>query len=176
MRLALQRHTAVAVAPGTCYGRLDLDLAASAAGDIAAAAAQLAGFAGARLWSSPAVRCRRLTEALAPRVGNEPLFDDRLLELHLGDWEGKAWDEVPRDDLDRWAADPLGFAAPGGETGAALIARVTDAFAEITSQPGDHVVVTHGGPLRVLSALARRAPVDLLAPAPALGSVEIVLY
>lgn len=174
MRIALLRHTAVAVAPGTCYGRLDLDLAATAEDDIAAVTARLAGFRAARLWSSPATRCRLLATALAGLTGAEPVFDDRLLELHLGDWEGRAWDAVPRADLDRWAADPHGFAAPGGETGAALVARVSAAFDEIVARPGDHVVVSHGGPLRVLSALARGAPVDLLAPAPPLGSVEIV--
>ncbi len=174
VKFALVRHTAVEVAPGICYGRLDLPLAPGAVQHLAAVVARLAEFGPARLWSSPAQRCRRLAEALAPAAGTPPVFDERLLELDLGAWEGRAWDGVARADLDRWAADPLGFAAPGGETGNALVARVTAAFADISTIPGDHVVVTHGGPLRVLSALARAAPVDLLAPAPALGSVEIV--
>lgn len=174
MKIAFVRHTAVEVAPGICYGRLDLPLAASAGADMAAVAARLANFGATRLWSSPATRCRRLAEALAPAIGAEPLFDDRLLELDLGAWEGRPWDDVPRAELDRWAADPLGFAAPGGEAGHALISRVSAAFEEITARPGQPVVITHGGPLRILSALGRRMPVDLLAPAPALGSVEIV--
>jgi alpha-ribazole phosphatase len=174
MRIAFVRHTAVEVAPGTCYGRLDLPLAATAAADIAGVVARLAGFGATRIWSSPASRCRLLAEALAPGVGANPVFDDRLLELHLGDWEGCPWDDVPRTDIDRWVADPLGFAAPGGEAGHALISRVTAAFEEIVARPGDPIVVTHGGPLRVLSALGRRVPVDLLTPAPTLGSVEIV--
>lgn len=175
MKLALVRHTAVEVAPGVCYGRLDLPLAQGAAEHIAAVAAQLDGFGAARLWSSPASRCRRLAEALAPGRGADPLFDERLLELDFGAWEGRAWDEVPRGELDRWAADPLGFAAPGGESGAALVARVEAAFAEIAARPGDHVIVSHGGPLRVLRALVKREAVDLLAPAQAMGSVEIVV-
>jgi alpha-ribazole phosphatase len=174
VKIAFIRHTAVEVAPGLCYGRLDLPLAVTAAEDIAGVVARLADFGAARIWSSPATRCRRLAEALAPVIGGDPAFDDRLLELHLGGWEGRSWDEVPRADLDRWAADPLGFTAPGGEPGSALIARVTAAFEEIMACAGDHVVVTHGGPLRILSALARQAPIDLLTPAPALGSVEII--
>lgn len=176
MKIAFVRHTPVAVAPGTCYGRLDLPLAATAAADIAAVTARLAGFGASRIWSSPASRCRLLAEALAETLGADPVFDDRLLELHLGDWEGRLWDDVPREHLDRWASDPLGFAAPGGEVGHALVSRVTAAFEEIVARAGDPIVITHGGPLRVLSALGRRTPVDLLAPAPALGSVEIVEF
>ena len=169
MKIALVRHTAVDCAPGICYGRLDLPLAPASAGrDIGAVCAQLAAFGAARIWSSPALRCRRLAEALG-----DPILDDRLVELDLGAWEGKPWDEVPRADLDRWAADPLGFAAPGGETGRMLIARLTSFFEELLTQPGDHVVVSHGGPLRVLTALAFKRPVDLLEPAPPLGSVQI---
>jgi alpha-ribazole phosphatase len=175
VKIALLRHTAVEILPGTCYGRLDLPLAATAEGDIAEVVARLADFGRAALWCSPAARCRRLAAAIAPLAGAVPVFDDRLLELHLGSWEGRAWDEVPRAELDRWAADPLGFAAPEGESGSALVARVTAAFAAITAAPGDHIIITHGGPLRVLAALARGLPVDLLAPAPALGSVDIVL-
>jgi alpha-ribazole phosphatase len=174
MRIALVRHTPVEVAPGICYGRLDLPLAATAAEDIAGVVARLAGFGAARIWSSPASRCRLLAEALAAATSTDPVFDDRLLELHLGDWEGRFWDDVPRTDIDRWVADPLGFAAPGGEAGHALVSRVTAAFEEIAARPGDPIVVTHGGPLRILSALGRRAAIDLLSPAPALGSVEIV--
>jgi len=174
MKIAFVRHTSVDVAPGTCYGRLDLPLAATAAADIAAVVALLADFGARRVWSSPASRCRLLAEALAPALGADRAFDDRLLELHLGDWEGRQWDEVPREHLDRWASDPLGFAAPGGETGAMLIARVSNFFAELRAAGGDHVVVSHGGPLRVLTALAASREVDLLRPAPPLGSLEIV--
>jgi alpha-ribazole phosphatase len=170
VKLALIRHTAVDCAPGICYGRLDLPLApAKAEGDIRAVCAQLAGFEAARLWSSPALRCRRLAEALG-----RPILDPRLVELDLGAWEGRPWDDVPRAELDRWAADPLGFAAPGGETGEMLVARVRSFFEELRATEGDHAVVSHGGPLRILSALAGGRAVDLLVPAPPLGSVEIV--
>jgi alpha-ribazole phosphatase len=95
--------------------------------------------------------------------------DRRLLELDFGEWEGCAWDDVPRIALDAWAADPWGFAPPGGETGAALVGRTRSFATEIAT--GDHVVVSHGGPLKVLRHILRGASIDLLAPAPGLGSV-----
>ena len=97
--------------------------------------------------------------------------DDRLQELDFGDWEGQPWSTIPRDDLDRWAADPLAFAPPGGESGAALIARVLS-FQTVLSE--DCVVVSHGGPLKVLGALLQGQVVDLLAPPPAIGSVTAI--
>jgi alpha-ribazole phosphatase len=158
------RHPAADVLPGVCYGRLDVPVADPSAAS--ALAARLAGMGGT-VWTSPARRCRVVADAL-----RAPIVDPRLLELDFGDWEGRAWNEVPRSALDAWAADITGFAPPGGESGAALIERVS-AFASRLSS-GDHVVVTHGGPLKVLTALLRRLPVDLLAPAPELGSVTLI--
>ena len=130
-----------------------------------AAAADLAGRLkafGGTVWTSPARRCRMVAEALGPHT-----VDARLQELDFGTWEGQAWDAVPRAMLDAWAADLMGFAPPGGESGAALVARAGAFVAGLAA--GDHVVITHGGPLKVLGAMLRGSPVDLLAPAPALG-------
>ena len=162
--IALVRHPPVRVAPGICYGRLDLPLLDSAS--IAPITMRFAGFGGA-VWTSPACRCRQVAAAIgAYRV------DDRLQELDFGQWEGMLWDDVPRAALDRWAADPAGFAPPGGESGVALVARVT-AFCRALP-PGDHVIVTHGGPLKVLAPLLRGEAVDLLATAPPPGSVVLI--
>ena len=119
------------------------------------------------VWTSPARRCRLVADAVGPHRA-----DERLQELDFGSWEGLAWDDVPRASLDDWAADPLGFAPPGGESGAALIARV-QAFAG-ACRGGNHVVITHGGPLKVLRAVLSSADIDLLAPAPPPGSVTLV--
>jgi alpha-ribazole phosphatase len=122
---------------------------------------------GGTVWTSPAQRCRVIAEALGPCV-----IDPRLQELDFGDWEGLGWDAVPRTALDQWAADPMGFTPPGGESGAALVARVSAFAGELPA--GDHVVVTHGGPLKVLVAVLAGQTVDLLAPPPALGSVTVM--
>jgi alpha-ribazole phosphatase len=159
--IALVRHPRAAVAAGVCYGRTDLPLADPA--DIASIVAALCGFAG-MIWTSPARRCRVVADALG--MARE---DARLLELDFGEWEELRWDEIPRRELDRWAADHCDFAPPGGESGAGLVARVRAFRDELPA--GDHVVVTHGGVLKALIPLLRGEAVDLLAPAPALGSI-----
>jgi alpha-ribazole phosphatase len=161
--IVLVRHPPVSGA-GRCYGRTDLPLADPA--DAARLAARLLPLGGT-IWTSPLRRCRDVATALGPHH-----VDPRLQELDFGVWENRLWDDVPRAALDAWAADPWGFSPPGGESGAALVARVTAFHAALP--PSGHVVITHGGPLKVLAALLHGRPVDLLAPAPPLGSVDII--
>jgi alpha-ribazole phosphatase len=169
--IALVRHPPVADGAGRCYGRLDLPLADPTS--IAPIVTALAPLRGATIHTSPLARCRLLAEALAVHwFQPPPTQDHRLLEMDFGAWEGQLWDTIPRADLDRWASDLLGFAAPGGETGAALIARVTAFWHSLGDKPGGHVVITHGGPLKVLMALARHQPVDLARPTLALGGID----
>lgn len=170
MRIVLVRHPAPLIAPGLCYGRLDLPLHPDADIDRLVHDPRLAG--SAQVWTSPSRRCRAVAERIADELAVPLTADARLIELDFGAWEGKAWDDIPRSDLDRWAADPLGFRAPGGESGAELIERVTEFCAGLTQ---DCVVVSHGGPLKVVAAWLRGEAVNLLAPAPAIGSIAAVL-
>jgi alpha-ribazole phosphatase len=170
--VALLRHPKPLIENGICYGRLDLALHPRAAVEIAAMRQALAGFRASAFWSSPALRCRLAVPALA--AGLSPHLDERLQELDFGDWEGMAWNDVPRHLLDEWAADPWSFAPPGGETGAALLARVISIHADLARHGRDCIVLSHGGPLRLLRALLAGEPPDLMAPPPAIGSVTFV--
>ncbi len=122
--------------------------------------------------SSPLSRCLLPAQALAARLGLAIRIDADLVELDFGAWEGMAWDAVPRAALDRWAADPHGFAPPGGESGASLLGRVGRAAARLRSARHGALVVSHGGPLRLLAPMLRGDAPDLLAPPPPPGSME----
>ncbi len=166
MKVVLVRHPTPLIAPGVCYGQR-LDLAALPAGNMVSDPVLV----GARVvFSSPARRCLGVASSIATVLGVKLLVDDRLHEIDFGTWEGQPWSAIPRDDLDRWAADPLTFAPPDGESGAELIARVRSFHAGLHE---DCVVVSHGGPLKVLGALLRGQSVDLLAPPPAIGSITV---
>lgn len=143
LTLQLVRHPPPVVAPGTCYGRLDVP-----AQGIDHVAARLRGMLrpGLPVWSSPLQRCRGLAERLHPA----PRFDDRLQEMSFGAWEGQAWQDVPRAALDAWAADVAGFVPPGGESASAMLARALAWVAECGT--GEMIAVTHGGVIRVLVA------------------------
>jgi alpha-ribazole phosphatase len=174
MRIALVRHPAPLIAPGICYGRLDVGLDPAGQEQVGRLASDPDLHGANRVWSSPARRCRAPAEAIAAALGVPLTVDPRLQELDFGAWEGRSWNAVARADLDRWAASPLTFTPPGGETGAALVARVTGFYATLCELRQDCAVVSHGGPLKVLAALLAGQDVDLLAAAPALGSIRVV--
>lgn len=172
--LALIRHTRARIAPGICYGRTDV-FADPGQPEEAEILRRLAALRPCVIWTSPASRCHGLALRARAATGADLAVDTRLLELDFGDWEGRRWDEISRADLDVWAADPIGFAAPGGETGAALIARASAAYNDIAASSAPQAVISHAGPLRVLIARATGTEIDLLRPGPALGSCEIVM-
>jgi len=147
----LVRHTAPAVEVGVCYGRLDLPLAASATADLDAALANVP--TAAHLYTSPALRCRRLADAIAARDGLAVSVQPHLHELDFGAWEGRRWDDLPREDIDRWAQAVWIEAPGGGESLSQLWARVSD-FIQTSLRPLNDTVtiVAHHGPLRALRA------------------------
>jgi alpha-ribazole phosphatase len=162
MILHLIRHPPPLVAPGICYGRLDLP-----AEGAPAVAAALRGELppGLPVWSSPLRRCRDLAVELHP----QPAFDARLQEMDCGAWEGRPWGEIERRELDAWAADVADYAPPGGESPRQLQQRVLAFVA--TLAVAEAVLVTHAGVIRSLHAhVAGRPIADCLDFRPAYGS------
>ena len=154
MQLYLIRHPAPDVAPGICYGRTDLPLAE----DVAAVAARIRPQLPphVEVFTSPLQRCRHLANVLHA----SPRSDPRLQEMNFGDWEMRAWNVVQREALDGWAADPLGFAPPAGESVAQLRERVLAFVAEARRDGLQHAaLVTHAGVMKVLVGHARKLPV-----------------
>ncbi len=144
--LCLIRHPPVAVPPGVCYGASDVPLAADP--QPVADALRPGLPTDFRLVSSPASRCLDLAHMLAPA----PLIDDRLTEIDFGDWELRRFDDLPRADIDRWAADAWGFHPPRGESADAMARRVRAAWLDFgAASPDSWVIVSHGGPLRVIA-------------------------
>lgn len=137
------RHPRAAVAPDTCYGRLDVDLGPDGASEIAEALEAIPPVT--RVIASPARRCRDLAERLAARDGVALTLDPRIWEMDFGAWEGVAWDRIDRVESDPWAVDPWSLAPPGGETFAAVHARVAGALAEASPSVA---FVCHAGPIR----------------------------
>ncbi len=145
MPIGLIRHTRLAGAPGLCYGRSEVPLAASFDAEVAAVRAQLP-WSPEVVWTSPAARCRRLAE----RLGGTLREDARLQELHFGAWEGRVWESFRGPESEAWALNPWALRPPGGETGEELWRRVADFRAELARGRAAQrvVVVTHAGVIR----------------------------
>jgi alpha-ribazole phosphatase len=159
-RLWLVRHAQPRVAPGICYGALDIpaDAAATraAAERLAAALPQQA-----RVAHSTLQRCEQLAfelQALRPDLVSKP--DHRLREMDFGRWEGQPWDGIGRSEIDAWAAAFASHRPGGGENLRAVLARVAAALEDLggpsshTPAPAEDVVwITHAGIIRSVAWL-----------------------
>lgn len=145
------RHTTPYVAPGICYGQTDLDVAASFETEAAAALAALP--AVERIVSSPLQRCRKLAEFVSAQADIPFDLDPRLMEMDFGTWEGRAWSEIERSEIDAWAADFYHARPHGGESVAILHVRIQAALDGLYDQDRSTLIVSHAGVIR--AALAR---------------------
>lgn len=149
-RITLVRHTTPDVAPGTCYGRSDLGLAATFAREAEAVLAVLPAFD--HLFTSPLTRCRQLAETIAKARGTTAMVADLWTEMDFGRWEGQAWSQIPRADLNAWAEDFLDYDGHGGESVADLRARIQAAQSLLPE--GKCLVVTHMGCIKAARHIA----------------------
>lgn len=155
--LYLIRHTKPEIDPGICYGQLDMNVADSfetEANDVLRCLPPLE-----LVIASPLRRTLRLGEFLAQAQGCELHRDAHLMEKHFGAWEGKYWDDIPRNEIDAWAADVMNYAPPGGESAQQLMLRIQEFMHDLARLPQRHIaLVAHGGSLRALLALIANVP------------------
>lgn len=149
--MILLRHTEPVNCARLCYGRTDVSLRA----DFEVQAARVeAGLPEVRaIVTSPANRCRKLAEWIGVRRGLCVKEDARLAELDFGTWETRLWDDIPRSEIDAWAADVLHARPHGGENVAMLMARVRAGLDYWGQVPGPVLLVSHSGVARAAQAL-----------------------
>jgi alpha-ribazole phosphatase len=117
--------------------------------------------------SSPLRRCAAFAEALAQERRVPCRLEADLREMCFGTWEGYSTAELMQRDAERlrlfWS-DPSVHTPPGAERLAELHARVMAVWQGLTtaSDYGRLLIVTHGGPIRVLRALQSRTPLSAL--------------
>jgi alpha-ribazole phosphatase len=155
MDVVLIRHARPEVAPGICYGALDLALALPVSPPAERIVATLDGLRPDRILTSPAARARDTAAALAhgTAIDIDLEIEPRLRELDFGQWEGREWTSIDRADLDHWAANLMAARPHGGESAAQVMARVVDWAGSLPADAGGCLwVVTHAGPIRMLAA------------------------
>jgi broad specificity phosphatase PhoE len=122
-------------------------------------AAELADEDVAAVYASDLARARETADIIASRLRRTVEVDARLREVDVGGWSGLTLREIESrfpDDVERWLAGDPTHAFDGGESYAAMGARVLGAINDIAARhPDDQVVVVlHGGPIRSLLAHA----------------------
>lgn len=159
-RLWLVRHPRPLVAPGVCYGRLDVAADPEHLRKVRDELAQQLP-SGAFLYHSPRQRCAKLAQALCEarpdlQSASPPDGDPDLAEMDFGAWEGQTWDTLGEAALSAWTADFAHHAPGGGETVNQVLQRVARAwrYTQAHTQNGQSAVwITHAGVIRCLALL-----------------------
>jgi broad specificity phosphatase PhoE len=119
----------------------------------------------ASLWCSDLSRAVETAEIIGERISLEPRHDPRLREGFRGDWEGKLFIDIAREDPDGYAAwlrAGADFRFPGGESLQEQSDRVWAALQDIRGGAAlPALVVCHRGSIRTV--LCRSDPRGLSA-------------
>ncbi len=157
------RHPRAIGAVGRCIGRTDLCVdrrkAKRLAGRIRALARR--NSLPHEIWTSPLIRCAEVGRVLRA-WGWTHRIDERLAELDFGTWDGRRWSRISHAEVAAWEADFLHHPPGGGESQAALrarVARFVDGLrvdASTTPRPSgppmNVLVVSHAGWIAALAA------------------------
>jgi len=160
MLLHLIRHPLPVIDKGLCYGSSDLAVTEEEC-RLVLEKVRPALPPYVPLYSSPLQRCVFLAEPLAAALQAGPVrYDPRLMEMHFGSWEQCAWDQLPREEIDQWASDVVGY-RPGGGENVLNVAQRIDLFCEDLLQRGHSqaIIVCHAGTIRLLQSRAQNLPV-----------------
>ncbi len=159
--LILVRHGRTAAnAAGLLQGRLDPSL-----DDVGVAqAAQIGEHLRSAcaepplVMSSPLLRARQTASHISDKV----MVDERWQEIAYGVYEGRPLADVGAAQWARWRADDH-FALEGGESLAALLARVQPALEDLIAVAAerDVVVVSHVSPIKAAIAWALGVGIDI---------------
>jgi broad specificity phosphatase PhoE len=136
----------------------------------------LDGIGVTRVYSSDLKRAVQTAQVIARDKKNEVILRKSLRELDFGDWEGLTYDEIQSVDGDRftaWLNDYESVKIPGGESWVDFSNRVVSCFEAIvnTMMEVDEktlikgvsgvmadgaeekiAIVTHGGPIRLITS------------------------
>ena len=156
MELVLIRHTKVAVEAGICYGKSDVDVAATFPEEAAAVKSNLGDQPFDVVWASPLQRCRKLSEYLFPEHAIQ--YDPRLQEFDFGDWEGMNWDAIFQlPEGKHWMDNFVHQRTPNGESFVDQAERVKQFYMEQEAEfNGRRVaIVAHAGTIRSLLCYLR---------------------
>ncbi|CAD0005069.1 MULTISPECIES: alpha-ribazole phosphatase [Flavobacterium] len=149
MEIYLVRHTETTCEKGICYGQSDVDLAEPFESVFENILSQLPS--KAIIFSSPLKRCVILAKYIQKNINTISYQEDnRLKEMHFGDWEMKTWNEIPPEQLNPWMENFVNIRASNGESFVELHERTGDFLSEIKSKKSHLpiIIVTHAGIIR----------------------------
>lgn len=150
----LARHAQPLIAPGVCYGQLDVPADVEANRVCAETLAKVLPY-GIDIISSPLQRCEQLANVLIGlRADLAYKTDLRLMEMNFGQWEGQRWDDIGAAAIDAWVADFAHHQPGGGESVGQFMQRVAAVWDETALAADTPTLwITHAGVIRAATLL-----------------------
>lgn len=156
MEIYLVRHIEPSIEKGICYGQLDIGIP----DDYQIQHQQIMNALPDdfdAIFSSPLSRCKQLAE----HISNTVIYDNRLMEVNFGDWEGKKWNDINQIELDAWMNNYIIATPPNGESLTDVLNRFSDFIVEIkTKRHNKIVIVAHAGIIRCAMNLFENIAID----------------
>jgi probable phosphoglycerate mutase len=128
------------------------------------------------LWSSPAGRALQTLAVIAEHLEldwHQARIDDRLREIDIGDWGGRAYADIAAEaPIVDPAAGLFSRRPPGGEYYDDVARRLRSWLDDTAGETGDRLIVMHGMSSRVLRGLQTGVPVLESFRAPVAGGIR----
>ncbi|MGO2355249.1 MAG: histidine phosphatase family protein [Marinomonas foliarum] len=161
MKLYLIRHPRPEVEKGLCYGDMDVPLADGwEKGAKALKNALSIDFDGEAnvCFHSPLTRAAQLAEHISDGRSH---VASALKELDFGDWEGRRWQDIPKQEIDLWAEDIVHASPYRGESLQVVADRVWQWWLSVKDAPMENcVLVAHSGVIKVFVSMLCQWPLD----------------
>ncbi|WP_045751858.1 alpha-ribazole phosphatase family protein [Candidatus Methylopumilus turicensis] len=161
MDIFLVRHTTPKIDSELCYGQSDVGLADSFEAEWLSFRSKIAHLESPLVFSSPLQRCFKLAQKAVTHFDfSEQFIDDRLMELNFGDWELKAWRDIPQGLVGEWTDEHVKQAPPNGESFVELHERAKAFLYDLAKHQNNQqaLVFTHAGVIRALVTEALKVP------------------
>lgn len=143
-------------------GRLDSPLTAKGKQEARRLGQRLAQTSFTKVFSSPSGRALETAEIITNK--GTIIADERLMEIMLGEWQGKTEAAIRTSDpvlFSQYWQQPNEYNNPNGERFEDVIRRMGSFLDELAlTTSGNVLVVTHGVALRAVYAICRRLPVQ----------------
>ena len=162
MKIFFLRHTSLDVSQDVFYGQTDLDVSSSFETELKKIKLKLQDenilLDKLKVFSSPLKRCVKLANSLT----NQIIFDERIMELNLGDWEMKPKQSIDSKLIKEWEDNMMTFKIPNGETNQDFLHRLKNFLDQILIMNEDVFIVAHAGSINGMLSLLTGQSFDKL--------------
>lgn len=161
-------------------GRLDSSLTDKGKEDARLLGARLQDKEFNQIISSPSGRTLETARLVRGERQIPLLTDERLMEIDLGEWQGKTEDEIKTmypDKFNSYWNEPDIYTSVGGETFLQVQQRLADFLEDLekTVTNGNFLIVTHGVVIKTLYMLCRHSTLKQLWDPPFIHGTSLTI-